>query len=163
MRSRDELLDLALDSIARGYRLPPPPSGDPVEDLVEVGRQARGLMLRHPWVADRIVAAPVLGPHGLVVVEHVLEVLDGTPSGGQAGLALFAVLMGHVAMEVLSGRQQDPDDLARQVAQMEATVARGEAPHLAAALAGPQVPPSVTCSAGCGAWSGESVTSDGQQ
>ncbi len=140
VRSRDELLDLALDSIAREYRLPPP-SGDPVEDLVEVGRQARELMLRHPWVADRVVAAPVLGPHGLVVVEHVLAVLDGTPSRGQAGLELFAVLMGLVATEVLNGRQQDPADLARQVEQMQTTVARGEAPHLAAVLAGPQRPP----------------------
>ena len=45
-----------------------------------------------------------------------------------------------MATEVLNGRQQDPDDLARQVAQMQATVARGDAPHLAAALAGPHRP-----------------------
>ena len=151
MRSRDELLDLALDSIAREYRLPPP-SGDPVEDLVEVGRQARELMLRHPWVADRVVAAPVLGPHGLVVVEHVLAVLDGTPSRGQAGLELFAVLMGLVATEVLNSRQQDPADLARQVGRCRRPSRAARHPTSRRCSPARSARPA-TLSAGCAGWS----------
>lgn len=141
VRDRSELLELALDAVAEEYRLPPP-TGEPLEDLVEVGRQARAVMQRHPWAAELVVSTPGVGPNGLAVLEHVLAVLDGTPSAGPPALELFALLMGHVALEVLDARQAEPDVVARRVGRLQAAAASGDHPHLAAVLAGPPGPPS---------------------
>ena len=67
-------------------------SGDWLADLVEVGQQARAIMRRHPWLVVLITTRPVLGPNGLALLEHVLDVLDRHPAEIQAKLEAFAML-----------------------------------------------------------------------
>ena len=49
------------------------------EDLLDIGEQERAIMRRHPWLPPLLTIRPVLGPNGLVLLEHVLEALAPIP------------------------------------------------------------------------------------
>jgi AcrR family transcriptional regulator len=127
--NRDDLLDLMTDAVAGEYELPAP-SGDPVPDLVEIAVQARGLMLRHRWVAPLVITRPVLGPRGAELLEHALACLADRPG---PALEVFALVQGNTALLVqneLAAHPPDPRYLA-------ALAGSPDHPHLAAALRAP--------------------------
>ncbi len=91
--TREDLLDLMTDATAAELSLAPP-TGDWAADLVAVGEQMRAIIRRHPWLITVVTSRPVLGPHGLAVLEHVLEVLAPHPAELAAKLEAFAMLNG---------------------------------------------------------------------
>ena len=88
--TREDLLDLMADSTAAEFALAAP-TGDWPADLVLVGEQMRAIIRRHPWLITVVMTRPVLGPNGLAVLEHVLEVLAPHPADIAAKLEAFAM------------------------------------------------------------------------
>lgn len=132
--TRDDLLDLMEDFAATEYVLRAP-SGDWLADLLDVARQARGIMRRHPWLPSLVIARPALGPRGVDLLEHVLDVLADHPAGGGAKLEAFALMNGLTAMFVqneISAGSPRPGD----AAYLHHVAAAGRHPRLAALIAG---------------------------
>ncbi|AEV84501.1 TetR family transcriptional regulator [Actinoplanes sp. SE50] len=132
--TRDDLLDLMIDSTAGEYRLSAA-SGDWQADLLAVAHQARDIMRRHPWLPALVIARPALGPHGIDLLEHVLAVLDGHPAEPARKLRAFALLGGLTALFVQN--EVAAADVARQSAYLRHAAAAGDHPYIAAALAAP--------------------------
>ena len=68
------------------------PTGDWLADLLDIGEQARAIMRRHPWLPSLLITRSVLGPNGLVLLEHVLKALAPHPASLAAKLEAFAIL-----------------------------------------------------------------------
>ena len=104
------------------------PTGDWLADLLDIGDQARAIMRRHPWLPSLLITRSVLGPHGLVLLEHVLIALAPHPASLAAKLEAFAILNTTTALFVqneLSGgsaRQQ------RNAAYLNHALATGRYP-----------------------------------
>ncbi len=84
------------DATGAEYELSPP-TGDWLADLIAVGEQARAVLRRHRWLAGLSVTRPVIGPNGLALMEHVLEMLRPHPAGAAAKMEAFAMLNGVTA------------------------------------------------------------------
>lgn len=137
--TREDLLDLMIDSTASEYVFAAP-TGDWLADLLGVGEQARAIMRRHPWLPSVLITRSTLGPHGLVLLEYVLEALTPHRAGQAAKLEAFAILNATIALFVQneltggSARQQ------RNAAYLHHALTAGRHPRLAELLA-PQVEP----------------------
>jgi AcrR family transcriptional regulator len=131
--TRDDLLDLMIDSTAAEYELAAP-TGDAVADLVDIGRQARAIMYRHPWLAALVPVRPTLGPHSAAVLEHALDVLADHPAATGVKFEAFAVLHGVSALFAQAGAGG-----AGQAAYLQHLASDGAHPRIAAALA--EAPP----------------------
>jgi hypothetical protein len=113
------------------------PTGDWLADLTGIGQQARAIMRRHPWLPSLLITQSVLGPNGLVLLEHVLEALAPHPAAAAAKLEAFALLNAVTAVFVQnelaggSARQQ------RNAAYLQRALASGRHPRLAELLARP--------------------------
>jgi len=134
VETRDELLDLMTDAVAAEYSLAAP-SGDWLADLVSVGEQARAILRRHPWLAPLVITRPVLGPHGLTVLEHVLDVLAPHPADIAAKLEAFATLNAITAVFALNELAGGSAAQRRNAAYLQHAVTSGEHPRLARLLA----------------------------
>jgi AcrR family transcriptional regulator len=135
MDTRDDLLDLMIDSTAAEYVLAPP-SGDWLADMIEVGLQARAIMHRHLWLTELIATRPTFGPHGIDLLEHVLHVLEHHPATGEAKLEAFAMLNAMAVLFVQNERAVDAAARQRQVAYLYHAASAGRHPQLAALIAG---------------------------
>jgi AcrR family transcriptional regulator len=130
VRTREELLDMMTDAAGAEYGLPAP-SGDWLADLLAVGEQARAIFRRHRWLAALTLTRPaIIGPNGLALIEHVLEMLRPHPAGIAAKLEAFAILNGITAAFALQ-EQSNPDFQERNAAYLQHAVASGEHPRLA--------------------------------
>lgn len=129
---RDDLLDLMTDAVSAAYDLPEP-TGDALADLLEVARQARRIMLDHPWLATLVTTRASLGPAGVDLLEHVLAVLDGRPADGPTKLETFATLIGTVATFVRNEQAVGGTDAAarQQARYLQHVAAAGTHPRLA--------------------------------
>lgn len=132
--TRDDLLDLMTDSTAGEYQLPAP-SGDWQADLLAVARQARQIMRRHPWLPALVVGRPALGPHGIDLLEHVLDVLAGHPADPARKLQAFALLSGLTALFVQQETAAVGADATRHLAYLGHVAAAGNHPRITALLA----------------------------
>jgi hypothetical protein len=77
--TREDLLDLMIDATGSEYVFAAP-TGDWLADLLDIGEQARAIMRRHPWLPSLLITRSVLGPNGLVLLEHVLKALAPHPA-----------------------------------------------------------------------------------
>jgi AcrR family transcriptional regulator len=127
--TREDLIDLMVDSTAAGYSLAAP-TGDWLADLIDVGQQARTIMRRHPWLAGLVITRPVLGPSGLVVLEHVLEVLASHPADTGAKLEAFAMLSSVSAVFVLNEISGGRSAQQRNAAYLQQVLTDGQHPRL---------------------------------
>ncbi len=75
--SKEELLDLMLDSIEADIEVPEP-SGQWRADLATFAHRARAAMSRHRWAMDFIVGRPPSGPNDARNLERLLGLFDGT-------------------------------------------------------------------------------------
>ena len=138
VETREDLLDLMTDAVGAEYAFTAP-TGDWLADLLAIGDQARAIMRRHPWLPSLLTTRSVLGPNGLVLLEHVLEALVPHPAGTAAKLEAFAMLNTVTALfaryELTGGsaRQQ------RNAAYLQHILATGSHPRLAELLT-PAVP-----------------------
>jgi AcrR family transcriptional regulator len=135
--TREDLLDLMTDFAAAEYAFTAP-SGDWLADLAGIGEQARVIMRRHPWLAPLVTNRPVLGPHGLALLEHVLLVLSAHPADYTAKLEAFAMLNAITALFV-QAELGGPAAQRRNAAYMFHAVSAGGHPQLARLLS--QAPP----------------------
>lgn len=138
--TRDDLLDLMADHAGGEYALAAP-TGDWRADLLDVARQARHIMRRHPWLATLAVTRPVLGPNGVGLLEHILTVLDGHPASPAAKLEAFALLTALTAVFVQHERAAADPGARRTAAYLRHAAASGDHPRLAALLGESAEPP----------------------
>jgi AcrR family transcriptional regulator len=127
--TREDLIDLMIDSTAAEYSLAAP-TADWLADLIDVGQQARTIMRRHPWLAGLAITRPVLGPNGLVVLEHVLEVLASHPGDTSAKLEAFAMLTSVSAVFVLNEMSGGRSAQQRNAAYLQQVLTDGQHPRL---------------------------------
>jgi AcrR family transcriptional regulator len=134
--TREDLLDLMIDSTGSEYGFTVP-TGNWLADLLDIGEQARAIMQRHPWLPSLLITQSVLGPNGIVLLEHVLEALAQHPAGRAEKLEAFAILNAVTALFVNneltggSARQQ------RNAAYLHHVLTTGRNPRLAQLLAPP--------------------------
>ncbi len=131
---RDDLLDLMADAVAAEFALAGR-CGDWLADLLQLGRQAREIMLRHPWLPALVIGRGALGPRGADLLEYVLTVLADHPADGTAKIEAFAMLMAvtaaYVQHEVSAGQAAQQ----RQAAYLVHVASDGAHPQVAALLA----------------------------
>jgi AcrR family transcriptional regulator len=140
--NREDLLDLMTDATAAECAFVPP-TADWLADLVAVGEQMRAIMRRHPWLPRLVLTRPALGPGGIAVIEHVLEILSGHPASNEAKFEAFAMLNALTALFVQNELAGGPALQQRHVAYLTHVLATGQFPRLAALLAAaaPSPPP----------------------
>ncbi|MEV5597765.1 TetR/AcrR family transcriptional regulator [Streptomyces sp. NPDC052496] len=146
---KETLLELMIDEVSGGHRLPSAPSGDWRADLRHLFREQRALMRRHPWLPAALPARQTFGPHTLAALEYALTVLEHAGLDGQAGLEVFSLLSGFVASHVTHELAQEgaPGSDSRAVHQAQARHLRSPAvtgayPKAAEALTAPGGTPS---------------------
>jgi AcrR family transcriptional regulator len=133
--SRDDLLDLMADSVAAEFELTGR-TGGWLADLLDVGRQAREIMLRHSWLPGLVISRGALGPRGADLLEYVLGVLADQPADGIAKVEAFAMVMAVTAAYVQHETTAGLAEQQRQAAYLERVAADGGHPQIAALLAG---------------------------
>jgi AcrR family transcriptional regulator len=131
--NRDDLLDLMADAVVAEYQLPEP-GGDWIADLTEVARQARSIMLRHPWVPELVITGSTVGPRAAGVLEYVLTVLDNHPASPAAKLTAFAIMNTVTAAYVQHETSASAPASQRQAAYLKHVAGAGTHPHLAETL-----------------------------
>lgn len=136
--TRDDLIDLMIDSTGSEY-LFTAPTGDWLADLLDLAEQARAIMRRHRWLPSLLITRSVLGPNGLVLLEHFLEVLAAHPAVNAAKLEAFAILNAVTALFVQDELAGGSDRQQRNAAYLHHVLASGRHPRLAELLA-PQTP-----------------------
>ena len=132
--TREDLLDLMTDSTGAEYVFSAP-SGDWLADLVDIGQQARAIMRRHPWLVTLVIARPTLGPNGLTLLEHVLDVLAPHPADGTSKLEAFAMLNAVTAVFVQNELVGGSAAQQRNAAYLQHAATTGDHPRLAQLLA----------------------------
>jgi AcrR family transcriptional regulator len=133
VESREDLLDLMIDATAAEYAFGPP-SGDWLADLLDIGEQARAIMRRHRWLPSLLLTRSVLGPNGLVLLEHTLEALDVHPAGIAAKLEAFGALNAAAALFVHNELTGGSDRQQRNAAYLRYALGTGRHPRLAELL-----------------------------
>jgi AcrR family transcriptional regulator len=141
LQTREDLLDLMIDAMGSEY-LYTAPTGDWLADLLDIGEQARAIMRRHPWLPPLVITRPVLGPNGLILLEHVLEALASHPARTAAKLEAFALLNMATALFVQNELTGGPARQQRNAAYLQHALAAGRRPRLAELLT--PVPPART-------------------
>ncbi|MEU6061148.1 TetR/AcrR family transcriptional regulator C-terminal domain-containing protein [Streptomyces sp. NPDC047097] len=103
--TKDELLELALDSVFGEMRLPDTgaPGADWREQLRAMAVTYRETLVRHPWVSPLIGRFLNIGPHSLAFARTVQEIVvrTGVPPEGHAGAiaAVFQFVYGFGTIE----------------------------------------------------------------
>jgi AcrR family transcriptional regulator len=146
--TREDLLDLMIDATGSEYVFAAP-TGDWLADFLGISQQARTIMRRHPWLPPLLITRSVLGPHGLALLEHILDVLAPHPAGQATKLEAFAVLGGLNAMFVQNEQAGGSARQRRNAAYLHHALAAGRHPRLADLLA--PASPGLTSPAGAAA------------
>ena len=132
--NREDLLDLMIDATAAEYVLAPP-SGDWLDSLLSIGGQARMIMRRHHWLPSLLISRSVLGPNGLALLEHFLEVLAAHPASTAAKLEAFGIFNAVTALFVHNELTGSSERQQRNAAYLRYALATGDHPRLAELLA----------------------------
>lgn len=93
---KEDLYELMVDAVSGEYDLPDPPSGDWRADMLQVAREARGILRRHPWVIRLMTTGYAFGPNALRFLEACLACLDGLDLPGGTKMELIATVNGTV-------------------------------------------------------------------
>jgi AcrR family transcriptional regulator len=149
LETREDLLDLMIDATGAEYAFAAP-TGDWLDDLLDIGEQARTIMRRHPWLPPLLITRPVLGPNGLVLLEHVLEALAPHPANTAAKLEAFALLNAATALFVLDELAGGQARQQRSAAYLQHALTSGRHPRLAQLLASAPPPPASLPGSGAG-------------
>ncbi len=113
--SKEELLDLMLESI-QGEIEAPEPSGDWRADLRVFAGRIRAGMLRHRWAMELLGGRPPTGPNDARNLERLLGMLDGLDLDDRTTMDILGTLvtyvMGAVIREAQEIRGQRDEELA---------------------------------------------------
>ena len=112
--SKEELLDLMLESIQAEVEAPEP-SGDWRADLRAFARRTRAGMLRHRWAMEFLGGRPPSGPNDARNLERMLGMLDGLDLDARTTMDILGTLgtyvMGAVIREAQEIRGQRDQEL----------------------------------------------------
>jgi AcrR family transcriptional regulator len=101
--SKEELLDLMIDSVQGGLQMPEP-SGDWRRDMREMACNTRASLHQHRWMVDFLGGRPPMGPKSLLNAERALASLAGTgldmPMAINIVSAIGTYVLGAVLREV---------------------------------------------------------------
>jgi AcrR family transcriptional regulator len=97
---KERLLDLMLD-LAEGENGAAELSGDWREDLGQIARQRRRMLLRHPWIVDFMSGRPPFGPNALLQIERSLSVFDHLDVDTRTALYILTTIDTYVTGSVL--------------------------------------------------------------
>ncbi|RGC68821.1 hypothetical protein C5N14_12565 [Micromonospora sp. MW-13] len=138
--SKEDLIDLMLDTIVAEQDLGGLPTGNWIHDLTRIGHQQRAVRLRHPWSVVP-PSRPPIGPHALRRMETALSVFpDDVPIQRRAWAitVIDAYVHGDASAELaerMEGMRTglDKGQWQRAVASyLTKTLAAGDLPQLAA-------------------------------
>ncbi|WP_327357225.1 TetR/AcrR family transcriptional regulator [Streptomyces sp. NBC_01304] len=139
---KEDLYELMVDAVSAEYDFAGQPTGDWRADMMALGRQARALMHRHPWLPRLMTAAYASSPRTLRFLEHCLTVLDGLDAPAGTKMELIAMVNGSVMTYVvnefaMAERSRalpwsEEQEQAVRGAYMARALAAGEYPRLAA-------------------------------
>ncbi|MET0401879.1 MAG: TetR/AcrR family transcriptional regulator [Cystobacter sp.] len=101
--SRDELVELMADHVMGQVRTPRR-TGDWLEDLAEVARTSRRVLLRHPWLTGHAMSLHAFGPNTLAMMESTLTLLDGHGLSPPETFELWGTVQSFVQGHVLEER-----------------------------------------------------------
>ncbi|HEX4811591.1 MAG TPA: TetR/AcrR family transcriptional regulator C-terminal domain-containing protein [Nonomuraea sp.] len=109
VKTKGDVLDLALDAVFREVRLPAP-GGDWQALVRELIGGWRAALLRHPWSAT-LLDRPLMGPNALERTEFLYETLiaAGFAAPKPAAYSLANYVMGSVIMQVTWQRGEEAD------------------------------------------------------
>jgi len=91
LKSHDELIELIVDAVSSEYDLDPSDE-PPLIQLLNLARQGRTIMHRHPWLAPLLLTRPSMGPNALGYLEHALSALEAVDMPGPAKLQTVAMM-----------------------------------------------------------------------
>jgi AcrR family transcriptional regulator len=139
--TRDEMLALMVDQVNGEFLLSAPRTEFWQQQMLELGRQARDIYRRHPWMIEALDSTPALGPNSLAYLEHTLEVLAATRVTGRTKLEAVGVFSGLVRLLAKAEREGTRSNVVDARTQQLLSAARdGAHPRLAAALGGASRP-----------------------
>jgi AcrR family transcriptional regulator len=117
--SKEELLDLMLESIEAEIGVPEP-SGDWRADLAAFAHRTRAVMSRHRWAIEFIGNRPPSGPNDARNLERLLGLLDGL---ARADARLTLDIFGTVATYVMGAVMREAQEIRGQRDQERAEAA----------------------------------------
>lgn len=131
VRTRDELVELMVDTAHGEIIRAPAPAGDWPDGLLALARQSRGVYLRHPWLLETAETPRPLGPNAAAYLDRALGALEAADADTRTKLETIGVLN---ALVVMLARAELAGP-APAAGSLERLAADGRHPHLAAALA----------------------------
>ncbi len=91
LKSHDELVELMVDTVSGEYALDPSSKEHGIR-LLDLARQARAIMHRHPWLAPLLLTRPSMGPNALQYLEHALSAVELVDMPGPVKLQTVAMM-----------------------------------------------------------------------
>ncbi|NQD87535.1 TetR/AcrR family transcriptional regulator [Paenarthrobacter sp. CM16] len=141
VKSHDELVELMMDAVAGEYQFETT-DDHPQGRLLNLARQGRSIMHRHPWLAPLLITRPSTGPNSLRFLDGTLAAMEAVDLPGPAKLQVVAMMSAitsaFVQNELASLPPSDPTEgsSADRGSHILDALQSGEYPHLAAAMAG---------------------------
>lgn len=145
VESRDELVALMVDQVNGEIDYTALDHADWLTDLLTLGRQSRGVYLRHPWLTETPAETAELGPHAVEYLEHALHALRDLDVDGHRKLeaiGVFTAVVRLLARTQIEQRGTGPEERRRRLAtaaHLTHVLQGGAHPHLTAALSAPPV------------------------
>jgi AcrR family transcriptional regulator len=121
--SKEELLDLILDSIEAEIRVPGP-TDDWRSDLRALAVSQREVLLRHQWAMEFIAGRPPAGPNVIRNLERMLDLIARPDLDTRVTMNILMTIGTYVTGAVLREAQETRADRDRQ--QAEATMTKEE-------------------------------------
>src|SRR5215813_7345456 len=128
IRSKEELLDLMIDSIV-GEPEVPEPSGDWRADLRAIACSTRDTLHRHRWAVNFMGGRPPLGPKSLRTLERALSVFDGLGLDKATEMTMLTAVNTYVLGAVLREKQALLKEFTERIR------GAGRFPHMVAMMA----------------------------
>ena len=118
--SKEELLDLMLESIEAEAEVPEP-SGDWRADLKVFAHRVRAAMSRHRWAMEFLGGRPPSGPNDAQNLERLLGMLDGLDLDAGTTMGILGTLATYVMGAVIREAQEIRGQRDQPLAQAEVT------------------------------------------
>ena len=141
LKSHDELIELIIDTVSGEYDLAASDQ-PPAIQLLNLARQGRAIMHRHPWLAPLLLTRPSMGPNSLRYLERGLSALEPVDLPGPAKLQtvamMTAITSAFVQNELASAdsSEADPTGPNARLLYLADVVQSGNYPLLASTLTG---------------------------
>jgi AcrR family transcriptional regulator len=87
--TKEQLVDALLDRVLGRFE-PPPPSGDPAEDLRRFARAHGRVLTAHPWAVAPLFSSPSPGLNAVRIGEHALAILRRAGLSADPAVAAFS-------------------------------------------------------------------------